>query len=114
MKAKLKDAQRNGTRPQASGGPVTSTSRLNHPNRPTSIGLHSNEANTIGGTPGRPTSLATMPNIRCSVVSLFWSYVPLMFPLVLLHAKVCSFLYQPGKSRTVNATDTCTPTESSP
>uniref|UniRef100_A0A2N9GYB9 TPX2 C-terminal domain-containing protein n=1 Tax=Fagus sylvatica TaxID=28930 RepID=A0A2N9GYB9_FAGSY len=87
VKAKLKDAQRNGTRPQASGGPVTSTSRLNHPNRPTSIGLHSKEANTIGGTPGRPTSLATMPSIRCSV---------------------------PGKSRTVNATDTCTPTESSP
>nr|POF11845.1 protein wvd2-like 4 [Quercus suber] len=84
VKKEVKHAQRNGTRSQASGGPATSTSRLTHPNRPASIGLHSKEANTIGGTSGRQTSLASMPSIRCSV---------------------------PGKSRTVSATATCPPTE---
>ncbi|KAM4079310.1 hypothetical protein ACB094_09G108100 [Castanea mollissima] len=87
VKKEVKHAQRNGTRSQASGGPATSTSRLTHPNRPASIGLHSKEANTIGGTSGRQTSLASMPSIRCSV---------------------------PGKSRTVSATATCPPTEAPP
>ena len=83
VKREVKHAQRNGTRSQASGGPATSTSRLTHPNRPASIGLHSKEANTIGGTSGRQTSLASMPSIRCSVVSFFWPYVPFMLPLLL-------------------------------
>lgn len=87
VKKEVKHAQRYGTRSQASGGLATSTSRLTHPNRPASIGLHSKEANTIGGTSGRRTSLASMPSIRCSV---------------------------PGKSRTVSATATCPPTEAPP
>lgn len=115
MTKEVKHAQRNGTRSQASGGPATSTSRLTHPNRPASIGLHSKEANTIGGTSGRQTSLASMPRIRCSVVSFFWPYVPFTLPYITLpHAKVCSLFYQPGKSRTVSATATCPPTEAPP
>lgn len=89
VKREVKHAQRNGTRSQASGGPATSTSRLTHPNRPASIGLHSKEANTIGGTSGRQTSLASMPSIRCSVVSFFWPYVPFMLPLLLYFMLKC-------------------------
>jgi hypothetical protein len=57
LKREAKDAQRNGTK-----------SHSNHPNRHASTGVHSKEANKIGGASGRPTSLASTPSIRRSVV----------------------------------------------
>lgn len=79
VKREVKHAQKDGTKPQASGGSIPSTSRFNHPNRPTSNGPHSKEANTIGAASGLRTSLGSTSGTRCSVVIPFF-----VFSLVLL------------------------------